>query len=228
MAEWILVSENHSECTISSICTANFIGSLLTSKLLICSYVLYIVIHNAKHTAIRYTLIVFLCVCGLLQERGQGNRGWGYECKLHLWQGAYVKLQTKCNTNWQIMIMFALESIPKPTSSPSRRPQFFYTLMSNNAKEPVVCLLMVCITVSQESNEKWSDTPLKSMLLHRYKTIGQTVDWRYPLIFTASLHDPLAWKILILVIFWYSMPQRMLLSIFQKFFQTCSQLHVFH
>ena len=81
---------------------------------------------------------------------------------------------------------------------------------------------MVCIIVSQESNEKRLDMPLKSLLLHRYKSIGQNVDRLYPLILpTASLHDLLAWKNLILVIFSYSMPQRMLLAMFQKFLQIC-------
>ena len=72
--------------------------------------------------------------------------------------------------------MFSLESIPQTYSSPSPRPQFFYALMSNNSNHPVICLLMVCTTVSQKSNEKRSDTPLKSLLLHRYKFLGQNVD----------------------------------------------------
>ena len=72
------------------------------------------------------------------------------------------------------MIMFALESIPQLSSSPS--PQFFYALMSNNAKHPVICILIVCTTVSEESNEKGSDMSLKFLLLHRYNSIGQNVD----------------------------------------------------
>ena len=125
------------------------------------------------------------------------------------------------------MIMFALESIPQPSSTPSPRPLFFYASMSNNAKHLVICLLMVCVTVSQESNEKRSHMPLKSLLLHRYKSTGQNVDWRYSLVFTASLHDPLAWKNLMLVIFWYNISQSMLLTMFHKFFEICSQLHFF-
>ena len=123
--------------------------------------------------------------------------------------------------------MFAVESILQPSSSPSPRPHFCYALISNNAKHPVIYILMVCIIVSQESNEKRSDMPLKSLLFHRYKSIRQNVDWRYPLIFTDSLHNPMAWTNLILVIFWYSMPQRMLLTMFQKIFKICSQLHFF-
>ena len=74
------------------------------------------------------------------------------------------------------MIMFALESMPQKSSCPSPRSQFFYALMSNNAKHPVICFQMMYITVSQESNENRSDMPLKSLLLHRYKSIGQNVD----------------------------------------------------
>ena len=78
------------------------------------------------------------------------------------------------------MMMFVLESIPQPFSSPSPRPQFFYALMSNNAKHPVICLLMVCITVCQESNKHRSDMPLKSLLIHRYNSIGQNDYIRRP------------------------------------------------
>ena len=141
-----------------------------------------------------------------------------------------IKLQTKYNWNSQIMIMFALESISQPSSSHApalHRHQFFYALMSKNAKCTVNCLLIVCITVSQGSNEKQSDMPLKPLLLHRYKSICQHIDWHYPLSFTASLHDPLTWKNLMLVIFWYSIPQRMFLTMFHKFFQICNQLHFF-
>ena len=162
-----------------------------------------------------------------LHSKGRGNRDGGMSVNFN-YDKVLIKLQTKRNTNWQIMIMFALESILQPSSSPSPQPQFFYALMSNNAKHPVICLLMVCITVSQEWNAKWSDMSLKSWLLHRYKCVGQNVNWRYPLILTDSLHDPLACKNLILIISWYSMPQGMLFTMFQKFFQICSQLHFFY
>ena len=182
---------------------------------------LYIAIHNTKHPVKFYTLLVPLCVCG--PPQGDGNGGMSVNFN---YDKLLIKLQTKCNTNWQIMIMFALEPIPQPSSSPSSRHQFFYALMSNNAKHTVICIFMVSVTFSQKSNEKRSDMPLKSLLLHRYKSTGQNVDWPDPLIFTASLHDPLTWK-MILVTFWYSMPQRILLTMFQKFFQICSQLHFF-
>ena len=72
--------------------------------------------------------------------------------------------------------MFAVESILQPSSSPSPRPQFFYALISNNAKHPVIYIFMVGIIVSQESNEKRSDMPLKSLLFHKYKSLRQNVD----------------------------------------------------
>ena len=101
----------------SGIYTANFLGSLLTSKLLICTSVLYIAIHNAKHPIIWYTLIIIpLCVCGPPQGGGGSWIGDGGISVNFNYNEVLIKLQTKYNTNWPIMIMFALESIPQPSS----------------------------------------------------------------------------------------------------------------
>ena len=150
----------------------------MASKLLICSSMLYLAINDDKHPVICYTLIVPLCVCYPTQRVGREIEDRGMSVNFN-YDKVLIKLQTKCNTNSQIMIMLALESISQPSSShPPAFPrhQFFYALMSNNAKRTVICLLIVCITVSQGSNEKQSDVPLKSLLLHRYKSIGQHID----------------------------------------------------
>ena len=157
--------------------------------------------------------------------RGINDGGMSVNFNYDNYDMVLIKLQTKCNTNWQIMLMYALEPIPEPSSSPPPRPQFFHALMSNNAKHPVICLLMVCITGSQESNGRRPDMLLRSLCCVGVslwvKMLADVIPWFSQL----RCMPPLACKKLVLVIFWYSMHQRMLLTMFQKFLKICSQLH---